>query len=283
MVQRVFLTVLTLLLCGCGPFWRSPAYFTDYEHIPLSEPVLTMEQYSQRAEDHPRPYIVAISDTLILFGAEHTKDPADPQIDSIAAAWRRFSPTVALVEGRLGFLFSWVSDPVEQYGESGYVMDLAKKDGIPCYSWEPPLNKEVAWMLERHSRQRTALFYIMRPYFGQVKFGKPEDPDNIVEGLIKKRTAVPGLEGSITSVTAIDSIWKADFTGLKNWRDTDDRFGWPGYLNGLAAESNAFRDEHFAQVIIRLVRQGERVFAVCGSSHAVKLESAVRSTLLRKP
>jgi hypothetical protein len=44
-------------------------------------------------------------------------------------------------------------------------------------------------------------------------------------------------------------------------------------------DANRARDEHFARVVIDLVRKGERVFAVCGSSHAVKLEPALREAL----
>jgi hypothetical protein len=40
------------------------------------------------------------------------------------------------------------------------------------------------------------------------------------------------------------------------------------------------RDEHFARVIIHFARSGERVSAVAGSSHAVKLDAALRATLL---
>jgi len=272
-------SALILIFSGCGPFWRSPDYFTAYGSIDLKEPILTMDQYSERAKDHPRPYIVTLGDSILLFGAEHTKDPDDPQIDSIRAQWERFAPTVALVEGRLGFLFRWSSDPVSNYGESGLVFDLAKQRGIPAYTWEPPVEAEVAWVLRSHSAKRTALFYILRPYFGQRKFGRPDDPDGMVEGTIGRRTKWKGLEGSIGSVAEIDSIWKADFAGRGDWRETDDRYGWPGYLGEIGAASNAFRDEHFARVIIHLARNGERVYAVCGSSHAVKLESALRSTL----
>jgi hypothetical protein len=55
--------------------------------------------------------------------------------------------------------------------------------------------------------------------------------------------------------------------------------GLPGYLHEVWTTSNAARDEHFARVIIDLVRKNERVFAVCGSSHAVKLEPALRAAL----
>jgi hypothetical protein len=271
--------LLSLLLISCGPVWRSPDYFTAYETITLKEPILTSEEYTARAASHERPYIVRINDSVLLFGAEHTNDPRNPQIDSIRSLWNSFSPTVALVESRLGFLFRWTTDPVERYGESGLVYDLARDAGIPCYTWEPPVEAEVAWVRRSYSQKQTALFYILRPYFGQRKFQRPDDPDALVEGTISRRTKWKGLEGSIASVAEIDSLWRADFTGGKDWRETDDRYGWPGYLNDIAKVSNAFRDEHFARVIIRLTRNGERVFAVCGSSHAVKLENALRSTV----
>lgn len=276
---NIIIFTISLLFLSCGPFWRSPEYYTQYDAFELKVPILTTEQYAERAATHSRPYIVSIDNKLILFGAEHTKDPANEQIDSIKAQWHRFKPTVALVEGRLGFLFRWTSDPIERFGESGFVYDLAKYHGVPAFTWEPRFEDEIAWALKKFPQKRVALFYILRPYFGQVKFQKPEDPNDFVTGTIGRRTKLKGLENSINNIAEIDSIWKADFFDKKDWRDTDDRYGWIGYLNDIAKESNAFRDEHLIQVIIHLVKNGERLFVVCGSSHAVKLENALISTL----
>ncbi len=271
--------LFSFIFISCGPLWRSPDHVSFDAAIELAAPILTAEQYGEKAATHPRPYIVAIDTSLLLFGATHTKNPFDPQIDSMRALWKIFSPTVVLVEGRLGFLFRWSTDPVEKFGESGWAADKAKHERISLYTWEPLFEEEIAWTLKKFPQKRVALFYILRPYFGQVKFGKPDDPDAWVEGTIGRRTKVKGLEGSLRSVAEIDSIWRADFPEKKDWRDTDDRYGWVGYLNDIAKESNAYRDEHFARAIIQLVRNGERVFAVAGSSHAVKLENALRSTL----
>jgi hypothetical protein len=275
----MIMSLLLFLLSSCGPIWMSPSYYTDYDEIIMKEPILSSRQYSLLAGKHNEPYVVTIPERMTLFGAKHTKDPNDPQIDSIEALWKKLKPTIALVEGRQGFLFRWFSDPIENYGEGGLVADLAKEYGVPYYTWEPPFELEVREMLLHYSQKRVALFYILRPYFGQMKFGKPSDPDEFVAGTIGRRTKIAGLEGSISSIAEIDSLWDADFSGRKDWRDTDDRNGWPGYLNDIAASSNAFRDEHFARVVIHLVQNGNRVFAVCGSSHAVKLEKTLISAL----
>lgn len=273
---------ISFFFISCGPIWISVDHYTGYGEIELREPILTMDQYGELASFHARPYIVRVSThsgAVTLFGATHTKDPNDVQLDSIRAEWERLNPTVALIENRLGFFIRWFSNPVEKFGESGFVYEYAKEKGIRYYTWEPLFEDEIAWALKKFQKKRVALFFILRPYFGQVKFKKPDDPDGAVEGTIGRRTKLKGLEGSIKNIAEIDSIWKADFSDKKDWRDTDDRYGWVGYLNNIAAESNAFRDEHFARVIIDLTRKGERVFAVCGSSHSVKLEKTLRAAL----
>jgi hypothetical protein len=223
--------------------------------------------------------VEAAGGALLLFGAAHTRDAAAPELAALRGLWGRFEPTVCLVEGRLGFLLPGVMDPVRHYGEMGFAAALARRDGLPIYSWEPPREAEVARMLETFPAERVALFYVLRPYVSNRRFGKPEDPEGYVEGYRAERTTWPGLEGTLPDIAAIDRLWQRDFAGLPDWRDTSDEYGWPGYLADLAARSNALRDEHFASVLLDLVRRGERVFAVAGSSHAVRLAPALRAAL----
>lgn len=44
-------------------------------------------------------------------------------------------------------------------------------------------------------------------------------------------------------------------------------------------DANIIRDRHFFAILLDLVKKGERVFAVAGSSHAVKLEPALNAAL----
>ncbi len=276
------LTPLALLAVAFLWAWRSPPYYTEAPVAELPVPILTMEEYDAVSQTHPRPYLVEIEGegrAVLLFGAEHTKDPAHPELAELRRRWEAFRPTVCLVEGRLGFLLPGLMDPAAHYGEMGVAAALARRDGLPIYSWEPPREVEVARMLERFPAERVALFYVLRPYVSGLRHGKPDDPDAYVEAYRAKRTAWPGLERTIPSVAALDSLWQRDFAGFPDWRDTSDEYGWPGYLAALADRSNAIRDEHVAAVILDLVRRGERVFAVAGSSHAVKLDAALHGAL----
>lgn len=78
-------------------------------------------------------------------------------------------------------------------------------------------------------------------------------------------------------VTAVNQAWQNHFPNGPDWRDVSDEYGLPGFLGQI--DGNLARDEHFVRVIIDLVEKGERVFAVAGSSHAVKLEAALQATL----
>jgi hypothetical protein len=261
--------------------WRSPPYY-DAPVVALPVPILTMAEYDRVFETHARPYVVKVEGQrggAVLFGASHTRDIDDPQLAAIEREWNAFGPTVALVESRLGFLFPGLMHPVAEYGEMGAVAARAKEAGLPLYTWEPRPEWEVGRMLDSFPAARVALFYVLRPYFSNFRFGRPEDPEGFVDEFRRKRTRYPGLEGTLPSIAAIDSIWRRDFAGLPDWRETSDAHGLPGYLADLSDRSNALRDEHLAAVILDLVRRGERVFAAAGSSHAVKLDAALHAAI----
>jgi hypothetical protein len=274
--------VVVLVVLARRLIWRSPSHYTSYGQIELPAPILTAEQYAEVSGQHARPYVVHLetaNGAILLYGASHTKDPDDPQIDDLRKRWADFRPSVAIVEGRLGFLIEGLADPVREYGESGFIFSLSRRQGVQVYTWEPPIETELKQVLESHPQKKVALFYILRPYFSNLRHGRPANPDAVVEKYRRKRTNWPGLQNTFGSLADIDALWRQDFPDHKDWRDTSDQYGLPGYLNEIWKTSNAARDQHFARVIIDLVQRNERVFAVCGSSHAVKLEPAMRAAL----
>lgn len=277
------LMISLLLLLYLGVIWRSPAYYKVQKEINPVYPIMDMVAYDTLGQNHPQPYIYQLSNgsgSVFVAGIRHTKDPKDPQIDSIRAAWNNFHPTVALVEGRLGFLFSWIQNPVREHGEGGMTVQLAKKEGIPFYTWEPDRQTEIKMLLQRFKPRQLALFYSLRPYFGNMRFGKPADPQKLINEYISSRTDFDEIRGLIRDYHDIDSIWKADHISAKDWRETSDEFGWPeGYLSDIANASNMVRDMHMYHIIMELVGKGNRVFVTMGSSHAFRMEKALRASL----
>lgn len=263
------ITVFTLF--SCSVFWTSPSYYqVENEDSEIIKKVISFSEYGKFSESHPRPFIVK-KENLVLFGSEHTKSPSDPQFKTVQELWSELKPTVALVEGRLGFLFVWVMDPVETYGEMGFVKRLADKDGIDVFTWETPKDLYMKEMLKTYSKKQMAIKEVLNPYFSNLRFGKPESPEDYVKGYLH-RANEHGLDNAISSIEDIDQFWKETFPDEKDWRDTSDQWGLPGFLGEMSVTANDIRNRHIAIIIQNLLNKGERVFAIMGSSHAVMLQ-----------
>ena len=116
---------------------------------------------------------------------------------------------------------------------------------------------------------------MLTPYFSNRRFGRPDDPEAYVAEAVNDRKDWPGIEGTITTVEELNLAWDSYYPNGPDWREVSDEFGLPGYMGEI--DGNLARDEHFVRVIIDLVNQGERVFAVAGSSHAVKLDQTLQA------
>lgn len=286
MVKRTGLAFISLLLVTAGVLawkyrWRSLEPVPGIELAGLPVPILSYAAYQQL--DHHEPYIVRLGSgqgELLYYGARHTQNPENPQVLELQRVWHEFDPTIALAESRLGFFVGPLSAGVKQFGEAGAVFALARREGVPVYTLEPPLALEMREVLKRWPAERVALFYVLR---GAVGEGSAEAVEKEAAQLARKRTRWPGLEGALRDVDHIDAIWRRDFPGLPDWRELPARYTWPGhrdtYLNEIATDVNRFRDRYMVSLLTTLVQRGERVLAVVGSSHVVMQEPALRALL----
>lgn len=74
----------------------------------------------------------------------------------------------------------------------------------------------------------------------------------------------------------MDRIWTRDFPE-RDWRRESDHDGLPGYLHTVAEDVGTARDVHLSQLVLGLMREGQRVFVLAGSAHAVKIEPVLRA------
>ena len=273
---------LILILFFTNVLWKSPAFYNTETQHPLKVPVMDMTAYKAIINDHRRPYIYTIKGQnkgkVVVVGVEHINDPTNAQFDSIRHQWNLNKPDVALVEGRVGFLFKWFQDPIENYGESGLTSELAKRDKVDLYTWEPTRTDEIELMIKRYPAEKLAMFYALRPFYGLSEEERQDHPEKTLQKLIDERTDYDHLRNTITTWQDIDSIWQQDFPN-KDWRLHDAGYGWPGYLQDIWNSSNLSRDEHMIQIIIEQVNQGKTVFVTMGSSHAPRIENTLKAAL----
>lgn len=271
----IWLWVIVIVLSGTIYLiaWKSPRYYRLSHTTMVRDSITPFGNYPLIA-GHPRPYILE-GKSFVIFGAEHTRNPQHPEIAHIEDRWRQLKPTVALVEGRLGFLFPGLMNPVSTLGEGGKVSRLAKKDGIPLYNWDLSKEDLAMRLLEKFSPEQIALAQILHPYFSQLRFGKPASPDNFVKEYLHRASYVQQTQ-NFQSVEDIDRSWKRYFPVEPDWRNTSDERVLPGYLADMMNITNDLRNRHLVATVKELTARQERVFLLCGSSHAACVAPAFK-------
>lgn len=284
-LKILFIPLVFFSSVQCNVIWTSPKRYHP-DPLTLQPPIMSLDEYTSSGliNTHARPYLYGVeknNGAVLVFGAEHTNDPDDNQFQLMQKQWKEFRPTIAMVEGRLGFLFSWMQDPVEELGEGGFTAKMARSDGIELYSWEPGREAEVEFLLGEYDAALVASFFCLRPYLNRHADLTKEEQDQIMSNFIAERTTHPAIKGSLTSLSQLDSIWNKVNPEGENWRTYQHpQNGWPkGPLNDMFGATNLFRDIHMCRSIIELVNRGERVFISMGSSHAPRIEKTLKAML----
>ena len=274
-----WLLFISIFLCGITYFiaWKSPEYYTV--STTAADSIIPFADY-ERLINHQRPYIVTATNKYCIFGAEHTRDPYFFEIAILEQEWKTLNPTIALVEGRLGFLISGLMDPVKKLGEGGKVKALAQKNDVPLYNWDLSMETLAQQLMPKFKPEQIALAQILYPYFGQLRFGKPDSPEKYIEQYYKRAKYVR-QENDISNAEDIDRLWKKYFPKDEDWRNTSDQNGLPGYLNEMAAVINDLRNRQLVSAVKELSARGERVFLHCGSSHAVCVAPAFNDAIIK--
>lgn len=280
----IIFVFIVLLLFKFNILWKSPSHFKLEKEFVLETPIMDMETYmNELVNIHRRPYIYEVKSKskgkAIIVGVSHLNDPTHSQFDSIRYYWNLHKPTVALVEGRMGFFMKGVQDPIPEYGESGLTSLLAKENDADLYTWEPTRENEIEALIKIYPAKKLAMFYSLRPFFGIPLEERKDSPEKKLQKLINERTDYEYLKNSITNWEEIDSIWKKDFHD-SDWRNHDSGYGFPGYLHDIWNNSNLYRDEHMVKIILELINNGETVFITMGSSHAPRIENTLLTALM---
>lgn len=282
------LGLIVLLLAGVvwqWGWWAPPVFH------PATTPKISGTKLDSAGHDHRYRQVAtsgyllhlelqrdAAPGSLLFFGALHSKDPEHPQLATLRSAWREFQPTVALVEGRMGFFVGTTQQGIGVFGEGAALYALAHEAGVPLYTLEPPLEVEIAALRECGDLQQVAMFRVLSGYMSARRGGPVSD---FKIGRLLGSRAEP-LTDAFPTIAAFDAYVATQLPG-QNWRELPEEALWPGkedtLLHRLATRSNAARDEHFVRVLLDLVNRGERVLAIAGRSHVLVLEPVLWESL----
>lgn len=282
----VAVVALTLAILGRAS-WSpgAPPYGLDAATLaaPLPCRFRTPAEHDVVRAANPGPYLLELAPgpgALLYYGAHHGSDPASPQAADIQARWDAFAPTIALCEGRSrGYLTGRLGRLLQGLPEPALVHELARRDGVPLVSLEPAYEDEVAALMRRWSPEKVALYFTMRVYWSEAG-GKADE--GLAEELLRKRTRVRGLDGVMTTAADIDRAWAPLLAAHGDWR-TRTSIPEGTALEEIDLASRQVRGEHMARLLVTLVRNGERVFAVVGSGHVIRQEWALRAMLGAPP
>jgi len=225
----------------------------------------------------PKPYVLEL-DRFVFYGAHHTSNRHDPQFADIEQRWNAFHPTVALCEGRSrGFLIGPVFSRIGKKSEVQFVHELARRDGVRLLTLEPLYADEVGALLKKWTPEQLVLYFTMRVYWSEAG-GKANE--SLAKDLLAKRTDVDGLRDSLHTLADVDRVWRRDFPTLPDWHVLREEPA-STYLAAISEDSRRIRGEHMARTLIDLHRRGERVFAVVGSGHVIRIELILRNAWSR--
>lgn len=277
------LGVATLFTAGCHVSPKAPDHVYSSEtaaHFPLTHRLRNGAEHDAALSRTGNPYVLEAvtpqGGALLYYGARHSRDGGDPQIADIIERWEIFEPTVALCEGRQSrHVYGFLVEPFAGLPENTLVHKLARRDDVPLVSLEPAYADEVTVLMDRFTADQVALYFFLRVYCSEA--GGQADED-LARDLLAKRTDVDGLRDSLRTLAEVDALWARDFPDEPDWRvlTTEPRHSW---LGDVSDASRTARGEHMARVLLDLVGQGERVFAVVGSGHVIRQEWALRAAL----
>lgn len=256
--------------------------------------ILSYDDYARiEHQGLPHPYILEArrgNQHMLFYGSQHITDPSHPQFADIEDRWsvfiREATTPIALVEGRHDEVpFADTADRAESMssGESRFTVYLARRDGIPVASPEPPRTLEAETLARQFGHENVVLFYFVRQLEGWLRQGKSQDY-LLTEGsntlqLMKQTLQWDDIDFSLSGMQALHAqvFQKPLDPADKRWLydlitpATDHHV-----TNQLARASGDLRDAHILSELEKYWHNGRSLFIVYGSAHAIRMEPALR-------
>jgi hypothetical protein len=224
--------------------------------------------------------------SVTVFGAQHSRDPADAQVAAIAEAFAKARPTAVFFEGPDRGLAASAEEAVRRQGEAGYTRFLASKAGLTARTLEPGPAELMTSLESRFEADQVMLFFVLRETarLRDREHLSGASLDAAVTKLVEKAAPLATKAGLATSITDVPSLSTAagkQWPGL-DWRSLPSNWFTPGhgpaeakFLPAINTAVSEARNLHMVRVFTAAAQRGGRVFVVVGRNHVPMIAPAL--------
>lgn len=215
--------------------------------------------------------------SLVFVGTNHTNDPENPQIEGIERLFKKFKPTLVLIEGGNWPVAANKEQAVKRYSELGFTRYLAANANVKAESADASSGDDYNAVLKHYSPSETKLYFALRfvPQWAQQETGLTMDA-NMTRFLSSPEfTRAFPADAPPRNIKELELLAAKVIPNLKDWRTVQFNLTFDGGKSETLIEidrvANTFRNAHIEQKIIAGLKQGERVFVISGVTHLAKI------------
>ena len=255
--------------------------------------LLPREKYAEAERNYGRgPSTFEITNdkqVLFYFGANHSRNPADPQYPALKEYWDKFLKTtenkerIVLVEGGLRKLIEDEKTAIINSSEGGVITLLAHKANVPVAC--PDISDDELMERLPDSNKDEVLLYRFLSWLNN--FQKHADPKPDFEKSAqawcsnqKPRKMWKGVEISLPRLKELyKKILGKDFDENEDPNDLVNPNKTETAINKVARAQSDLRDAHIASEIERYWNEGKSIFVVFGRGHLIIEKPALELVL----
>lgn len=242
---------------------------------------------------HARPYTFIHHDkgqVIYFFGSKHSYDPNDEQFPILDSFWNDFleetesKKRLAFEEGGIRPLIDDKDGAIIRHGEMGYLTYLATKAGITIVSPEPPQGFAMNELAKHFSKEVVLYYDAARMMYQWNNMNIKPDYEIFLQDDLDYLKGESGWDDIEFTVDTIKTIHEKLFGNKFN--ENDKQFFYnvinPTTKFSIINEVSRYEDDEFRERYIlnqfeKYWREGDSIFAVYGSSHAVRQEPAIKT------
>lgn len=254
--------------------------------------LLSDEEYQTRFQKKPQtPYTFEVfseKQAIFYFGSKHSHDPHDDQWQKLENYWNKFlketkGKRIAFLEGSGGFGISDLTreEIIKRFGETGLLVSLAKIQNIPLVWPDLSIQQEAKLLEEKFEKDLVEYFIFVRSVGAWSQIDNAEIFNEIIKKAVNATAKrIPNAPAEIEFYASIHRrIFGKNLTPTE--RENLITAAAPVYhksiINDIARASSLLRNQRVISEVERFWLDGNSIFILFGSAHAIIQEKALNS------